>query len=44
MKKSDVKTTRGPVFTPRIGDIILFIPDKKYKNHKFTLQKYTNTT
>ena len=35
MKKAEVKTTRGPVFTPRIGDIILFIPDKKYNSHKF---------
>ena len=35
MKKAEVKTTRGPAFTSRIGDIILLIPDKKYNSHKF---------
>ena len=35
MKKAEVKTTRGLAFTPIFGDIILFIPDKKYNSHKF---------
>ena len=37
MKKAEVKTTRGPAFTQRIGDIVLFIPDKKSRKAGYTL-------
>ena len=29
-KKQGVKQSRGPVFTPYIGDIVIFQPKKKY--------------
>ena len=42
MKKQQVKNSRGPVFTPCIGGVVIFQPKKKYNMH--VLQNYTNMT
>ena len=34
-KKQQVKNSRGPVFTPQIGDIVLFQPKNKHNMKKF---------
>ena len=34
MKKGS-RDSRGPVFTPHIGDIVIFQPKKKYNMQKF---------
>ena len=35
MKKMQVKNSKGPVFIPQIGDIVLFQPTNKHNMQKF---------